>query len=1073
MLNRKTLVSIIAIVCCADMAFGAASLRIGGTQNATGTTARAGTLRTGSVKLAGVTPKSSVSGGTATPTTIGRLATSTGGSSVGNSHGRISGHGSGASAAALDELERRVNALADDYGRLDGQYDRLSNDVNYAATTATSANTDINNLRTRVDTVEGKITGLENQGVDTATINGLIDNKIGNFPTKNEVTTQINTASEALMDYADSTGMTETERQELTRLSSAVDTKLSISDAENTYATKTQLNNAIVGNESVLADYVQTTYANAHFATKPEVNTLSERVDSAATSVNSLNAMVSDQASVVANANNKVTALENAVVALDNAVSDKVGVTTYNNLVTEVSNALGGKADQSVVNGLDARITANASTIAEHTNALADRVTSTQLSQAIADVQAGNVDESTINAMIQNALGENTTFVTTSTYTGDKETINAQLTQHGNKINALENKDDSLTASVNALQLANESITTALNNKVDATYVTNKINEAQLGGGGNVDLSNYYTKPETDAVVANATSNKIDSTTANATFVNKTEFSSYQGTISNALANKVDSSTLSSYATVEYVNGKVIEATSGIDPDTMAGMIDTAVETALGNNYYNKDEVYNKTEIDATFETQQHASDTYANKITTNNALTQLSTAVANKLDEQAVDNKITAALSQIGTPGQEDILQLQTDVQSLHNKDVQHDTAIAGLTTDMVNKANADDVFTKEETTNAINTAVAGGVTPEEVQEWVREMVNGAAYVSVDTYNTDKTDIQSDISENTSAIATLQTTVSGHTNSIATLTDKMTSVESGLATAQSDIDDLQDDVTSLEANKITLAQANQNFISKDDDVINKTNIQALQSGLSAVTTQSNTNKDDITAHSTAISELQSGLSTANGKITALETSDAEQNTNITSVTNKVNNLESNKIPQLEAADTQLSNALAQKPSMDDVNDAIAQAELGMDQDEVEAIIGHYLEGASFVTTETYTNKVNEIDSNLTTMNNKLAEKAPLSTVNALTTTVEGNTTNIETLSTQKADKSALETAQATLTAAIATAEQSAKNYAEEYTNQKVAAGVCPNGTVEVVTQDQDDGENGGKVYIVNCVQSD
>ena len=448
MLNRKTLVSIIAIVCCADMAFGAASLRIGGTQNATGTTARAGTLRTGSVKLAGVTPKSSVSGGTATPTTIGRLATSTGGSSVGNSHGRISGHGSGASAAALDELERRVNALADDYGRLDGQYDRLSNDVNYAATTATSANTGINNLRTRVDTVEGKITGLENQGVDTATINGLIDNKIGNFPTKNEVTTQINTASEALMDYADSTGMTETERQELTRLSSAVDTKLSISDAENTYATKTQLNNAIVGNESVLADYVQTTYANAHFATKPEVNTLSERVDSAATSVNSLNAMVSDQASVVANANNKVTALENAVVALDNAVSDKVGVTTYNNLVTEVSNALGGKADQSVVNGLDARITANASTIAEHTNALADRVTSTQLSQALADVQAGNVDESTINAMIQNALGENTTFVTTSVYTQDKEntdsainSLNTLVSQHTNKITALENID--------------------------------------------------------------------------------------------------------------------------------------------------------------------------------------------------------------------------------------------------------------------------------------------------------------------------------------------------------------------------------------------------------------------------------------------------------------------------------------------------------------------------------------------------------------------------------------------------------------------------------------------------------
>lgn len=729
MLNRKTLVSVIAIVCCADMAFGAASLRIGGTQNATGTTARAGTLRTGSVKLADVTPKSSVSGGTATPTTIGRLATSTGGSSVGNSHGRISGHGSGASAAALDELERRVNALTDDYGRLDGQYDRLSNDVNYAATTATSANTGINNLRTRVDTVEGKITGLENQGVDTATINGLIDNKIGNFPTKNEVTTQINTASEALRDYADSTGMTETERQELTRLSSAVDTKLSISDAENTYATKTQLDNAIVGNESVLADYVQTTYANAHFATKPEVNTLSERVDSAATSVNSLNAMVSAQSTVVANANNKVTTLENAVVAL-------------------------------------------------------------------------------------------------------------------------ENKDNSLTASVNAL-------TTALNNKVDATYVTNKINEAQLDGG-DVDLSDYYKKPETNALLAN----KIDTETAN-----------------------------------------------------------------------------------ATFETRTHAEDTYANRATIENALSQLNTNMANKVTETQLNAAIAAA-------------------------------QIEGSDVDL------SDYYKKDEVDALFETQTH----------------------ATDTY--------------ANKIDTLEETVGSHATSI----------------------------VSLEQNKLD----------KDDDVINKTNIQALQSGLSAVTTQSNTNKDDITAHSTALSELQSGLSTANGKITALETSDAEQNTNITSVTNKVNNLESNKIPQLETARTQLENAIAQKPSMNDVNDAIAQAELGMDQDEVEAIIGHYLEGASFVTSATYNNKVTEIESTLNTMNGKITE----------------NTNGIATLTTEvnkKANQTALETAQANLLAAIAELpnEEQVARIAADAAN---AAALCAGGRIET----QESTAEGGKTVInVNCVTDD
>ena len=857
MLNRKTLVSIIAIVCCADMAFGAASLRIGGTQNATGTTARAGTLRTGSVKLAGVTPKSSVSGGTATPTTIGRLATSTGGSSVGNSHGRISGHGSGASAAALDELERRVNALTDDYGRLDGQYDRLSNDVNYAATTATSANTGINNLRTRVDTVEGRINGLENQGVDTATINGLIDNKIGNFPTKNEVTTQINTASEALMDYADSTGMTETERQELTRLSSAVDTKLSISDAENTYATKTQLNNAIVGNESVLADYVQTTYANAHFATKPEVNTLSERVDSATTSVNSLNAMVSDQATVVANANNKVTALENAVVALDNAVSDKVGVTTYNNLVTEVSNALGGKADQSVVNGLDARITANASAIAANTTALSNKVTSEELQEAITNAQIGEVDEDAVLAIVERVVGENTTFVTTSTYTGDKETINAQLTQHGNKINALENKDDSLTASINALQLADESITTALNNKVDATYVTNKINEAQLGGGGNVDLSDYYNKDEVNTLL----SNKINATTANATFETQTHAAA-------TYANKVTTENALSQLNTDMAN-KVTAAQ--VSAAIAAAQLDGGDVDLSG--YYNKDEA------DALFETQTHAAATYANKVTTENALSQLSADMANKINTETANATF----------------ETQTHAANTYANKVTTENALSQLTEDVANKIN---------TTTANNTF--------ETQ----------------------------------------------THATATYANK-------------------------ETTENALSQLN-------TDMANKAN------------------KDEVSAAEAAAKAYADSLALSGGDLS--------------------------------------------QEQIEEMVTSIVQTNM-----------------SSKVDVTTYNAYTTATDNALTTMNNKLAEKAPLSTVNTLTTTVEGNTTNIGTLSTQKADKSALETAQATLAAAIATAERSAKDYAEEYTNQKVMAGLCPDGQVEVTTENTVN----GKTYIVNCVQSD
>ena len=1002
MLNRKTLVSIIAIVCCADMAFGAASLRIGGTQNATGTTARAGTLRTGSVKLAGVTPKSSVSGGTATPTTIGRLATSTGGSSVGNSHGRISGHGSGASAAALDELERRVNALTDDYGRLDGQYDRLSNDVNYAATTATSANTGINNLRTRVDTVEGRINGLENQGVDTATINGLIDNKIGNFPTKNEVTTQINTASEALMDYADSTGMTETERQELTRLSSAVDTKLSISDAENTYATKTQLNNAIVGNESVLADYVQTTYANAHFATKPEVNTLSERVDSATTSVNSLNAMVSDQATVVANANNKVTALENAVVALDNAVSDKVGVTTYNNLVTEVSNALGGKADQSVVNGLDARITANASAIAANTTALSNKVTSEELQEAITNAQIGEVDEDAVLAIVERVVGENTTFVTTSTYTGDKETINAQLTQHGNKINALENKDDSLTASINALQLADESITTALNNKVDATYVTNKINEAQLGGGGNVDLSDYYNKDEVNTLL----SNKINATTANATFETQTHAAA-------TYANKVTTENALSQLNTDMAN-KVTAAQ--VSAAIAAAQLDGGDVDLSG--YYNKDEA------DALFETQTHAAATYANKVTTENALSQLSADMANKINTETANATF----------------ETQTHAANTYANKVTTENALSQLNTDMANKVTAAQVSAAIAAAqlDGGDVDLSGYYNKDEADALFETQTHAAAtYANKVTTENALSQLSADMANKINT-ETANATFETQTHAANTYANKVTT-ENALSQLTEDV-----------ANKINTTTANNTFETQTHAEATYANKVTTENALSQLTTDVANKINTTTANNTFETQTHATATYANKETT--ENALSQLNTDMANKANK------DEVSAAEAA----AKAYA---------DSLALSGGDLSQEQIEEMVTSIVQTnmSSKVDVTTYNAYTTATDNALTTMNNKLAEKAPLSTVNTLTTTVEGNTTNIGTLSTQKADKSALETAQATLAAAIATAERSAKDYAEEYTNQKVMAGLCPDGQVEVTTENTVN----GKTYIVNCVQSD
>ena len=93
-------------------------------------------------------------------------------------------------------------------------------------------------------------------------------------------------------------------------------------------------------------------------------------------------------------------------------------------------------------------------------------------------------------------------------------------------------------------------------------YVDNAIANVPSGGGGTVDLSNYYTKAETDAL--------IPSTDGLAT----TEY------VDNAISN-IPTTDLTDYATKEYVSTAI-----------------NSIPTTDLSNYYTKAETYSKTEVD-------------------------------------------------------------------------------------------------------------------------------------------------------------------------------------------------------------------------------------------------------------------------------------------------------------------------------------------------------------------------------------------------------------------------------------------------------------------------------------------
>ena len=334
---------------------------------------------------------------------------------------------------------------------------------------------------------------------------------------------------------------------------------------------------------------------------------------------------------------------------------------TTNSALEQLNTTLANKADTANLN----EVAASLGTLAETVGTLSENVANALDSKADANnVYTISVADETFvakNDDLMTQIGTNKDAITeieeelAGKLDNDAAILN-QITTNATNIESLQNKDTELAAAIAEIPTESE--------------VNNKINTAIAGIG----LSNYLNKDE-----------------ASTTYTTNEQFNTLTNTVTNDIAslqtNKLDTATAAStyltqanasstYATTDYVDGKVQEA-QGLDPEEIQGI----VENYLGN-----------TSIVTPETLAEHvtmAEETYANKETTNSALEQLNTTLANKADTANL-NEVAASLGTLAETVENVANALDGKLDNdaaILNKITANETNIATLQTDMANK--------------------------------------------------------------------------------------------------------------------------------------------------------------------------------------------------------------------------------------------------------------------------------------------------------------------------------------------------------------------------------------------------
>ena len=569
---------------------------------------------------------------------------------------------------AAKSVESTVSSLST---KVDGKADKATTLEGYGITDAYTSEEVDSKLSAKLDSATASSTYAT-----VTTVNGIEEVIPEEASTENKLV-DTNAMNTALADKADASdlGTMASKNADDYSTKAVADTLYAAKSVESTVSTLT----TTVASKANTADVYTQTAADAKFALKTDVSTISGKIPEEASTENKLVDKNAMNTALALKANSADVYTKGDVDSKLSAKLDSATATsTYATITTvnakadaddvytkdEVDTALGKKLDT----------TTATSTYATQTS-LTSHTSNTENPHSVtkAQVGLGNVDNtSDANKPISTATQTALNLKANSADVYNKSQVNDELAKKldsttASSTYATKEELNSKVASVYKVKgsVANESALPQEGNTTGDVYnvETDGMNYVWDGTqwdklGGTVDLSNYYTKSQVNTELGK----KLDTTTASSTYLTQTTASSTYATI-QALNAKADASdvtsieeTIATYGTMATKNADDYSTKAVADtlyaPASLSGTVSSLTTTVSGKA--NASEVYTKTVADSTFATKTELGNKVDTSALGNATITikvngsSVGTFTTNQLANSEVDITVPTQTSQL-----------------------------------------------------------------------------------------------------------------------------------------------------------------------------------------------------------------------------------------------------------------------------------------------------------------------------------------------------------------------------------------------------------------------------------------
>ena len=569
---------------------------------------------------------------------------------------------------AAKSVESTVSSLST---KVDGKADKATTLEGYGITDAYTSEEVDSKLSAKLDTATASSTYAT-----ITTVNGIEEVIPEEASTENKLV-DTNAMNTALADKADASdlGTMASKNADDYSTKAVADTLYAAKSVENTVSTL----GTTVASKANSADVYTQTAADAKFALKTDVSTISGKIPEAASADNQLVDKNAMNTALAGKANSADVYTKGDVDSKLSAKLDSATATSTYATITSVD----AKADADNVytkDEVDTELgkkldtTTATSTYATQTS-LTSHTSNTENPHSVtkAQVGLGNVDNtSDANKPISTATQAALNLKANSADVYNKSHVDTELAKKldsttASSTYATKTELTQQVASVYKVKgsVATESALPQEGNTTGDVYnvETDGMNYVWDGTqwdklGGTVDLSNYYTKSQVNTELGK----KLDITTASSTYLTQTTASSTYATV-QALNAKADASdvtsieeTIATYGTMATKNADDYSTKAVADtlyaPASLSGTVSSLTTTVSGKA--NASEVYTKTVADSTFATKTELGNKVDTSALGNATITikvngsSVGTFTTNQLANSEVDITVPTQTSQL-----------------------------------------------------------------------------------------------------------------------------------------------------------------------------------------------------------------------------------------------------------------------------------------------------------------------------------------------------------------------------------------------------------------------------------------